>query len=697
MIEAVSTAVAAGRPRAISRGEVILAALLLSVFVAAGLDHAFSTSPVFDEPFFLHSGVTNLTTGATKQATANLVLAQNWMALPIIFRRPQVDPLPEPPGAYSPPLEPATRFLFDPRHDWRWMLRAGRVMILLAGVALAGLVWLWSRELFGPAGAVLSLGLYCLSPTMIANSSLATIDLFTALWFFLACRCWWRLTAKVTPAGVVASGVSSGLLVATKISSVLLGPLVLALLAGRLAAEGALPFPFSRTGSSAPAANRVRRASLALATAAAIAVAVVTLWVCYLPQLTFFRAAEGASVSLGHLARAYAGSLSAVLDFLGKTHLLPELYLHDLRVFLATTAVRRAYMAGEYSLGGWGHFFPVVWFLKAPLPWLLSLGAAAAGIAWGRTFGPLLGVSGVETGAGASAAPSRREYIPLAALIIVYLGASMVSGLNIGIRHILPVFPPLFVLAGAAVLVPARRLWRHAVLGVILLWSARELVTVRGQYLSYFNNFAGGSREGHRWFVDSSYEWGQDLPAFELWLERRGQGEGRPPVYFSYFGNADLRRFRLGGAILLPQFYELRPPALHALGPGTYVISATMLHSLYGPLFGPWRPSHEARYQELRGEFRATLERFAQAGSGLKIPADQWSRLQLFEQLRFNRLCAHLRRREADARVTNSLLLYELSAAELAAALDGPPAETAADDVVLGSKKFPAEALDFLK
>ncbi|MFM8549101.1 MAG: glycosyltransferase family 39 protein [Verrucomicrobiota bacterium] len=492
------------------------------MFVAAGLDHAFSTSPVFDEPFFLHSGVTNLTAGATKQATANLVLAQNWMALPIIFRRPQVEPLPEPPGAYSPPLEPATRFLFDPRHDWRWMLRAGRVMILLAGVALAGLVWLWSRELFGPAGAVLSLGLYCLSPTMIANSSLATIDLFTALWFFLACRCWWRLTAKVTPAGVVASGVSSGLLAATKISSVLLGPLVLALLAGRLAAEGALPFPLSRTGSSSPAANRVRRASLALATAAAIAVAVVTLWVCYLPQLTFFRAAEGASVSLGHLARAYAGSLSAVFDFLGKIHLLPELYLHDLRVFLATTAVRRAYMAGEYSLGGWGHFFPVVWFLKAPLPWLLSLGAAAAGIAWGRTFGPLLGVSGVETGAGASAAPSRREYIPLAALIIVYLGASMVSGLNIGIRHILPVFPPLFVLAGAAVLVPARRLWRHAVLGFILLWSARELVTVRGQYLSYLNNFAGGSREGHRWFVDSSYEWGQDLPAFELWLERRG-------------------------------------------------------------------------------------------------------------------------------------------------------------------------------
>jgi len=81
----------------------------------------------------------------------------------------------------------------------------------------------------------------------------------------------------------------------------------------------------------------------------------------------------------------------------------------------------------------------------------------------------------------------------------------------------------------------------------------------------------------------------------------------------------------------------------------------------------------------------------------LKIPADQWSRLQLFEQLRFNRLCAHLRRREPDSRVTNGLLVYELSTAELAAALDGPPAETAPADAVLGSKRFPQEALDFIK
>ena len=687
----------AARWRAISRVEAALVCLLLAVFAAAGLDHAFGTSPAFDEPFFLHSGVTNLTAGAPKQATANLVLAQNWMALPIIFRRPFVDPQPEAPGTFAPPLEPATRFLFDPRNDWRWMLRAGRAMILLAGLALGVLVWVWSRELFGPSGALLSLGLHCLSPTMVANSSLATVDLFTSLWFFVACRTWWRLSGKVTSSGILACGVSSGLLAATKISSVLLAPVVLALLAGRLAAESLPWFSSPRGGPGAPAMSRTRWRSLALAASAAVIVAVITLWLCYLPQLTIFRASQGASVSLEHLARAYAGSWSGLFEFLGRIHLFPELYLHDLKVFLATTAVRRAYMGGEHSLGGWWHFFPVVWFLKAPLPLLLALAGGALGLGWGRLAPLLLPGTASPVGEERPRAPARRELLPLAVLIVVYLGASMASGLNIGIRHILPVFPPLFVLAGAAVLVPARRLWRHAVLAAILLWSARELLSVRGQYLSYFNPFAGGSREGHRWFVDSSFEWGQDLPAYERWLEKRGEGEGRPPVYFSYFGNADLRRFRLGGSILLPQFYELRQPSLRELGPGTYVISATMLQSLYGPLCGPWRQSHETRYLELRGEFRAALERFAQAGSGLKIPAEQWSRLQLFEQLRFNRLCAHLRRREPDSRVTNGLLVYELSAADLAAALDGPPAETAPADAVLGSKRFPQEALDFIK
>jgi hypothetical protein len=127
------------------------------------------------------------------------------------------------------------------------------------------------------------------------------------------------------------------------------------------------------------------------------------------------------------------------------------------------------------------------------------------------------------------------------------------------------------------------------------------------------------------------------------------------------------------------------------------VISATMLHSVYGPLFGPWRQTYEDLYQHLRGEFRAALARGARGGASLEVTMEDWSRLQVFDHLRFTRLCAHLRRREPDGRVTNGLLIFEISAIELSVALDGPPPPLAPADAVLGSIRYPQELLDFLK
>ena len=680
------------------RGELGAVALLLACFAFAGLEHILGTSPVFDEPYFLHSGVTNLTAGAPKQATANLVLAQNWMALPLLLHRPRIDPSPEPPGSVAPRLDPGTRFLFDPANDWRWILRAGRAMILLVGITLGILVWRWSRELFGPSGALLSLGLYCLSPTMVANSSLATVDLFTTLWFCVAVRACWRLCGRVTPGNILACGVSAGLLAATKFSSILLLPMALALALARVVTPEALEFSWPGRAVRQAGSGGQRAWLLALASIAALLISLLTLWACYAPQLTWFRAAEGAQLSQQDLARAYTGSLAGTLDWLERMSLLPAPYLHDVRVFLTTTTVRRAYLAGEYSLGGWWYFFPVVWFLKAPVPLLLALAGAVLGLSWRllRRRRPA-GHRGGTIHAGEQRVPARRDLLPWVLLIGVYLGASMASGLNIGIRHLLPLFPPLFVLAGAAVLIPLTARWRRFALAGLVLWSARELATVPGQYLSYCNPFAGGSREGHHWFVDSSYEWGQDLPALEEWLARRRASGPRPPVYLSYFGNADLRCFQVDGVILLPQFFETRPPAIRELGPGTYVISATMLRTVYGPLFGPWRQSYEDLYLDLRGRFRAALEAGARAGSRLEVSAEDWSRLQVFDHLRFTRLCARLREREPDGRVTNGLLVYELSHAELAAALDGPAPVLAPADAVLGSKIYPQEVLDFLK
>ena len=73
------------------------------------------------------------------------------------------------------------------------------------------------------------------------------------------------------------------------------------------------------------------------------------------------------------------------------------------------------------------------------------------------------------------------------------------------------------------------------------------------------------------------------------------------------------------------------------------------------------------------------------AGSRLRIGSKP---LTPHEYVRFRRLAAFLRQREADDNVGYSILVYHVSADELSRALDGPPVELGRD--ILG-ELFPQQ------
>ena len=163
---------------------------------------------------------------------------------------------------------------------------------------------------------------------------------------------------------------------------------------------------------------------------------------------------------------------------------------------------------------------------------------------------------------------------PLLALIAVYGMFALTTNLNIGHRHLLPVYPALCILAGGAAfwLQPLfertrtaepqnatnRRQQRstrvrptaraglktrphHVFVGIatvaMLAWHVAESATIRPDYLAYFNQLAGGPSEGYKHLADSSLDWGQDLPALKQWLDREGlQRPGASHVYLSRFG-----------------------------------------------------------------------------------------------------------------------------------------------------------------
>jgi tetratricopeptide (TPR) repeat protein len=214
------------------------------------------------------------------------------------------------------------------------------------------------------------------------------------------------------------------------------------------------------------------------------------------------------------------------------------------------------------------------------------------------------------------------------------------------------------------------------VLGLLALHAVD--VTSRYPYsLSYFNQIVPRGRE-YQWLVDSSLDWGQDLPR----LARRLPGLVRPsePVYLNYFGSC-VTDTVLPDAELLG--LAPRPGSPQSLRPGVYCVSATALQAVYAEPFGHWCRKFEATYQSAREYVLAR-----NAASGVGSPAapmfDGDSSVEAvavssFNILQAGRLRAFLRHRPPEATVGGSILVFRLSAADLEGALAGPPAEL--DDV----------------
>ena len=123
----------------------------------------------------------------------------------------------------------------------------------------------------------------------------------------------------------------------------------------------------------------------------------------------------------------------------------------------------------------------------------------------------------------------------------------MASPLNLGERHLLPTYPALLILAGAAsgwFRSEHRRFWSAAVVALLAVLGA-ESMAIRPHYLAYFNVLAGGPESGYRHLVDSSLDWGQDLPGLKRWLEAAdGRSAGPATVELSVLWLGKSRRLR---------------------------------------------------------------------------------------------------------------------------------------------------------
>lgn len=637
--------------------------LLLGLHVALGNWAAARKSVTFDEVLHLASGYAYWEFGDFRVQPTNGNLPQRWATLPLWIADVPY-PTRDQAEWHQPTylgLELGRQMLYQIGNDPDRLLAVSRFMISLFSAALGLLIYAWSRSLFGKLGGLCSLALFAVSPCFLAHGFLATSDAAAAACYLAATGSLWQALHKVSVGRWAAASVSVGLLAVAKMSAPLFAPMALLMVAVRVGYGRPWLVAIGRRRRlvTSRAAQTLLAAGLGLLLFAA---AVVTIWAFhdfrYDAMVDAVAGRDNFSESWASLLDGIGGT-QPLFNWCRESRVLPEAYLYGLAHTIKHSQERSAFLLGDYSMTGWWYFFPYCFLAKSATFELIAGLVAGATLIYAAT----------------KASPRMRKRglyyaVPLAALWCVYWGAAVTSNLNIGNRHLLPIYGPWYIGCGAlAWLTYARRTWLRSLCAVLLCAGFADAAFAYPHYLAYFNAWVGGPDRGYLQLIDSSLDWGQDLKELGRWsVDERRAGRLRGRLFYDYFGLADAEYHPVLGEEF-PFFYatELDPKRPVVIVPGTYAVSATFLVDKARRII-----DFESDYQKLLRSIE-TLSRTHPWTSQLPPDAyppevaEQW-RIYLYELLDYQtyRLYYHLlHERTPKTTVGHSILIFEVSQEEL--------------------------------
>jgi len=502
---------------------------LMLLLLAFGLlmYNAQAQSPTMDEQNHMARGYALLRTGDPRLSLEHPPLINLLEAVPLGGEIAL--PLDDPSWEMAEWYRFADLFLWHVNTEPARMVYLSRVPVVALTLLLGTLMSKWGRMLAGEGASLLAMVLVLLDPNVLAHGSLATTDLGITFTVLLTAYTVWRAAERRTVPRVLAAGMATGAMLASKMSAVAFWAsfgLLFVVLAALNVRDG----------------SRVRRMVVRAGIYLVItAIGLLMLWACYGWQLAPV-ADGGVRVPMG----TYWRGLGAVFE--------------------NVQGARPSYFLGETRLGGWPAYFPVAFAVKTPLPMLVLL-VVAAWWAWSSRGGP-----------------ARDDHVALFLLLPVgvYWASVLVSDLNLGYRHLLPTLPLLYVWAATTLSGLEAKRWQRLMTGA-LVWIALEAILIAPHFLAYFNPVAGGPRNGWRVLADSNIDWGQDLQLLSDYLVETASDE---TVRLSWFGSAYPERYGIAYEPLpgLPHHFDLwfQPATFEEAspGPGVYAISVSNLVEL---------------------------------------------------------------------------------------------------------------------
>jgi len=516
-------------------------------------------SATFDEAAHLPAGYTYLKLRDYRLNPEHPPLVKTLAALPLLTMPVQLKPDDEA-WALRRQWEFGRRFLYRWNDADRLLFR-GRLTIVALGILLAAAVFFRAGRHWGLPAAALALFLFVLSPDMLAHGQIVTTDMGAALFIFLSVVAFERLIDRATWPRLLAVGLAVGAAIATKFSTLVLGPILGALAVLAVLSRDPIHRAWRKDAVQEIADRGARAAHVARLLAAIAVMALIVLWASYgfatslSPDPAVAAAFDWSRVS------GRAGVVDGAMNAARSLHLVPEAYAFGFLRFFQHSEARPTFLLGRLSDHGFWYYFPVTFALKTPLA--------------------LIGLLILSMATLRLHAETVRTELFLWLPVIIYFAMACALGLNIGHRHLLPIYPFLFVIAGrcatlAAIRIPA--ILSSASVLVLAGWYGAAAARVHPHYLAYFNELAGGPENGYRYLVDSNLDWGQDLKGLKPWMDANGVSH----VKLSYFGTADPEYYRIPCELLPGQMLPPPREVVREVRPGDVVaVSATNLQGVY--------------------------------------------------------------------------------------------------------------------
>ncbi len=473
--------------------------------------------------------------------------------------------------------------------------RARLVMIVTSMGLVVSVGWIARR--FLRAGrikaaerwAIGAAALMAVEPTLLAHGPLLKNDVGLALVWMWATFALIRVVERFDWMRVLVLAILCATGVMVKFSGLLLAPVVV------LAITARAIWPVDWPGATGGVARRLLRATGAIAICGAIGV--MGIWTAYgfryaaspgvamnfeqlridhtqLKQMLDVVRSETATTEPATLAVEPAGgAIHGWVDVARRHQLLPEAFLYGMSFVHVQSAARPTFLLGHYDITGWRGYFPTVMAIKLPIGVLVLLASAL-----------VIGVLGLFQ----LRPPGVIGWV-LVASIGTYMLVSIEAKLNLGIRHLLPMWGPacvamVLLLARARMAVSERtgRTLGGAVV-VLLAVASLESLSRAPDFLAFRNAMFGDDTRAYEVVVDSNLDWGQDLPAIAQWQK----DNPRTVIFMAYFGTVDPGLYGIDYLNVAPGYfrnagrYMLPPTRQPDEPPMVIVISATHRQAVY--------------------------------------------------------------------------------------------------------------------